>query len=102
MGNTSLTGIGRTPTNVTVNAISPNSPQPSPLLQPRVPSYWLQQMPQFQRTSAAVARQRLGVGPAGRLLVSALSFIPAEEREIYEAAGLLLRHSFQFHWQNQG
>ena len=29
-------------------------------------------------------------------------FIPAEEREIYEAAGLLLRHSFQFHWQNQG
>ena len=28
-------------------------------------------------------------------------FIPAEEREIYEAAGLLLRHSFQFHWQNQ-
>lgn len=29
-------------------------------------------------------------------------FIPAEECEIYEAAGLLLRHSFQFHWQNQG
>ena len=29
-------------------------------------------------------------------------FTPAEEREIYEAAGLLLRHSFQFHWQNQG
>ena len=29
-------------------------------------------------------------------------FIPVEEREIYEAAGLLLRHSFQFHWQNQG
>ena len=29
-------------------------------------------------------------------------FIPAEEREIYEAAGLQLRHSFQFHWQNQG
>ncbi len=29
-------------------------------------------------------------------------FIPAEEREIYEAAGLLLRHSFQFHWQNHG
>lgn len=29
-------------------------------------------------------------------------FIPTEEREIYEAAGLLLRHSFQFHWQNQG
>ena len=45
MGNTSLTGIGRTPTNVTVNAISPNSPQPSPLLQRRVLSYWLRQMP---------------------------------------------------------
>jgi hypothetical protein len=29
-------------------------------------------------------------------------FIPKEECEIYEAAGLLLRHSFQFHWQNQG
>ena len=29
-------------------------------------------------------------------------FIPAEECEIYEAAGLLLRHSFQFHWQHQG
>ena len=29
-------------------------------------------------------------------------FIPAEECEIYEAAGLLLRHSFQFHWQNHG
>lgn len=29
-------------------------------------------------------------------------FVPEVELEVYESAGLLLRHSFQFHWHNRG
>ena len=57
--------------------------------------------PQRRSIQRKLLEATLNLAQEGKLSSLHSLFIPENEIELYQGAGMLLRHSFQFHWHNQ-